>query len=67
MSAPSACLRLVSQMMTFLTYRCKIGTLFPFFFFGRTVIVDVSILIHNFLCFDRKSSWSTRSASNCNS
>ena len=32
MSAPSACLRLVSQMMTFLSYRRKIGTLFPFFF-----------------------------------
>ena len=53
MSAPSASLRLVSQMMTFLSYRRKIGTLFPFFFFGRTVIVDVSILIHNFLCFNR--------------
>ena len=54
MSAPSACLRLVSQMMTFLSYRRKIGTLFPFFFFfGRTVTVNVSILIHNFLCFNR--------------
>ena len=32
MSAPSAWLRLVSQMMTFLSYRRKVGTLFPFFF-----------------------------------
>ena len=53
MSAPSACLRLVSQMMTFLSYRRKIGTLFPLFFFGRAAGVDVSILIHNFLCFNR--------------